>query len=148
MGVIYTTTLLGKRQGFAARKDFIPTVQQQGCVLRAPEAQEAQSTPDLVWGSQMPEPVLQSPGQHWHLTALPRVQPGVSWRALYQQQTQWNTSSLIFKCWAEWGEWWATYSSLLVSHQGLTEMPQKKWSSCPTCLFFNLNLPVTLARLV
>lgn len=106
------------------------------------------STPDLVWGSQMPEPMLQSPGQHWHLTALPRVQPGVSWRALYQQQTQWNTSSLIFKCWAEWGEWWATYSSLLVSQQGLTEMPQKKWSSCPTCLFFNLNLPVTLARLV
>lgn len=44
MGVIYTTTLLGKRQGFAARKDFIPTVQQQGCVLRAPEAQEAQHT--------------------------------------------------------------------------------------------------------
>lgn len=39
MGDILTAVLLRKRPGFAARKSFIPTVQQQGCRLLKLQAQ-------------------------------------------------------------------------------------------------------------
>lgn len=68
MGVIYTTTLLRKRRGFAARKDFIPTVQQQGCVLQAPEAQQAQHTRPAAGAAKCQTPFSSpqgSTGTYW-----------------------------------------------------------------------------------
>lgn len=68
MGVIYTTTLLRKRRGFAARKDFIPTVHQQGCVLQAPEAQQAQHTRPAAGAAKCQTPFSSpqgSAGTYW-----------------------------------------------------------------------------------
>lgn len=121
MGVILTKMLLRKRPGFAARKDFIPTVQQQGCVLQAPEAQQAQHT----WagehlGSQMngqsPSSSPQgSTGTYWSSTGATRCELDSS------ASRNRHFSALIFNCWVGLVEWWAPYSSFLNTHQGLRD---------------------------
>lgn len=83
MSVICTIMLLRKRRGFAARKDFIPTVQHRAVCSRLPK-HSGLSTPDPVWGQ--PNARARSPVPRAALapTGVPRVQPGGSWRALSQ----------------------------------------------------------------
>lgn len=148
MGIIYTIVLLRKRQGFAARKDFIPIVQQQGCVLWAPEAQQAQHTWPAVWAVQCDIPGLPcathcSPALRAALApaGLLWVQPGGSWRALYQVREHFITD---FQGLSRTGRMMGLFLDPAGSEKDATE--ETKY--LPVCLIFNLNLSVALAHLV
>lgn len=133
MGVICTTMLVRKRQGFAARKDFIPTVTQQGWVL---QAQQAQHTGAGTAKCQTPSPV---PRAALAPAGVTQVQPGELESSVSSNRL---ISALIFN----WENDGPLTRHCSISHQGLRDATEEM-IFLPYVSAFNLNLSVTLAHL-